>query len=94
MALWNVKALAMAVRLPPEDHEANCASFHDEIVIVGGRGRTLYQADLSGDLKAEVAMSSSVVYSLAHRQHPKMLCCGGSSSSSDDKDVSPTFPTF
>ena len=101
MALWNVKALAMAVRLPPEDHEANCASFHDEIVIVGGRGRTLYQADLSGDLKAEVAMSSSVVYSLAHRHHPNMLCCAGSSSNIDIcapnisyKDVSITFPTF
>ena len=51
--------------------------------MVGGRGRTLCLANFSGEVTAEVAVSSSVVYSIAHMEQPSILCVAGSSSSID-----------
>ena len=48
-------------------------SFHDEVVMVGGRGRTLCLANFSGEVTAEVAVSSSVVYSIAYMERPSIL---------------------
>ena len=53
---------------------------HDESVMVAGRGRTLNLSNLSGELKAEIDMSSSVIYSLVEKSNPNVMCCAGSSS--------------
>ena len=99
LALWHLKSLAVAATLPPANHEVKVVSFHDEVVMVGGRGRTLYQAKISGEVTAEVSVSSSVVYSIAHTLQPSILCVAGSSSNIDIcapsynyKDVTIQFP--
>ena len=51
--------------------------------MVGGRGRNLYQTNFSGEVTAEVAVSSSVVYSIVHMEQPSILCMTVSSSSVD-----------
>ena len=89
----------MAAPLPPTEQEVKSVSFHDEVVMVGGRGRTLFQANFSGEVTAEVAVSSSMVYSIAHMENPSILCVAGSSSNIDIcapsynyKDVTIRFP--
>jgi len=83
LALWHLKSLAVAAPLPPAEQEVKAVSFHDDVVMVGGRGRTLYQANYNGDVTAEVVVSSSVVYSIAHMLQPSILCVAGSSSNVD-----------
>jgi len=99
LALWHLKSLAVAATLPPADLEVKAVSFHDEVVMVGGRGRTLYQAKFSGEVTAEVSVSSSVIYSIAHTLEPSILCAAGNSSyidicapSYNYKDVTIQFP--
>ena len=99
LSLWHLKSLAVAAPLPPTDQEVKSVSFHDEVVMVGGRGRTLFQANFSGEVTAEVVVSSSVVYSIAHMEQPSILCVAGSSSNIDIcapsynyKDVTIRFP--
>jgi len=99
LALWHLKSLAVAAPLPPAELEVKAVSFHDDVVMVGGRGRTLYQANFNGDVTAEVVVSSSVVYSIAHTLKPSILCVAGSSSNIDIcapsynyKDVTIKFP--
>jgi len=99
LALWHLKSLAVAVPLPPEDKEVKTVSFHDETVMVGGRGRTLYQTNFSGEVTAEVSVSSGVVYTIAYLESPSILCATGSSSNIDIcapsfnyKDVTIRFP--
>jgi len=99
LALWHLKSLAVAAPLPPTEQEVKSVSFHDEVVMVGGRGRTLFQANFSGEVTAEVAVSSSMVYSIAHMESPSILCVAGSSSNIDIcapsynyKDVTIRFP--
>ena len=43
----------------------------------------LFQANFSGEVTAEVAVSSSMVYSIAHMEKPSILCVAGSSSNID-----------
>ena len=85
--------------MPPLEQEVKAVSFHDEVVMIGGRGRTLFQANFSGEITAEVSVSSSMIYSIAHSDNPSVLCVGGSSSYIDMcapnynyKDVTLTFP--
>jgi len=99
LSLWHLKSLAVAAPLPPVDQEVMAVSFHDEVVMVGCRGRTLYQANFSGEVTAEVVVSSSMVYSIAHMEQPRILCVAGSSSNIDIcapnynyKDVTISFP--
>jgi len=99
LALWHLKSLAVATPLPPLEQEVKAVSFHDEVVMIGGRGRTLFQANFSGEITAEVSVSSSMIYSIAHSDNPSVLCVGGSSSYIDMcapnynyKDVTLTFP--
>ena len=69
--------------LPPEDKEVKTVSFHDEKVMVGGRGRTLFQTNFSGEVTAEVSVSSGVVYTIAYLENPSILCAAESSSNID-----------
>ena len=80
-ALWHLKSLALATSLAPaSSSEVKVVMFHEDTVLVAGRGRKLYQATISGDMKAEVDMSSSVIYSLVKKTDPNVMCCAGSSS--------------
>ena len=80
-ALWHLKSLALATSLAPASgSEVKVVMFHEDTVLVAGRGRKLYQATISGDMKAEVDMSSSVIYSLVKKTDPNVMCCAGSSS--------------
>ena len=79
-ATWHLKSWTVATQLPAGDNEVKAIKFHDNNVMVAGRGRTLHQLSISGELKAEVEMSSSVIYSLEMREDPGVMCCAGSSS--------------
>jgi len=79
-AMWHLKSLTMASSLPWNNNEVKVVKFHDDTVMVAGRGRVLYQANISGELKAEVEMSSSVIYNVVMNQTPGVMCCAGSSS--------------
>ena len=79
-ATWHLKSWTIATPLPSGDNEVKVIKFHENNVMVAGRGRTLQQLSLSGEVKAEVEMSSSVIYSLEMRSEPGVLCCAGSSS--------------
>jgi len=79
-ALWHLKAMSMSSTLPCSNSEVKVVKIHDESVMVAGRGRTLNLSNLSGELKAEIEMSSSVIYSLVEKSNPNVMCCAGSSS--------------
>ena len=79
-ALWHLKAMSMSSTLPCSNSEVKVEKIHDESVMVAGRGRTLNLSNLSGELKAEIEMSSSVIYSLVEKSNPNVMCCAGSSS--------------
>ena len=53
-ALWHLKSLTMASSLPPSNNNelVKVVKFHDDTVMVAGTGRVLYQANISGELKA------------------------------------------
>lgn len=79
-AIWHLKSLAMASTVPFNDNPVNVVKFHDDNVFVAGRGRVLFQGNISGELKAEVEMSSSVIYDIVLKNDPNLMCCSGSSS--------------
>ena len=79
-ATWHLKSWTVATPLSFGDNEVKAINFHDNNVMVAGRGRTLHQFSITGDLKSEVEMSSSVIYSLEMRAEPGVMCCAGSSS--------------
>jgi len=79
-AIWHLKSLALATSLPCGDSEVKVVRFQEDTVMVAGRGRKLYQATISGELKSEVEMSSSVIYSIEQKRDPNLMCCAGSSS--------------
>ena len=79
-ATWHLKSWTVATPLSFGDNEVKAIKFHDNNVMVAGRGRTLHQFSITGDLKSEVEMSSSVIYSLEMREEPGVMCCAGSSS--------------
>jgi len=79
-AIWHLKSLALATSLPCGDSEVKVVRFQEDTVMVTGRGRKLYQATISGELKSEVEMSSSVIYSIEQKRDPNLMCCAGSSS--------------
>jgi THO complex subunit 6 len=100
LALWHLRTLAPAVTIPPVETEAKTASFHDDIIMCGGR-KVVYQANFSGEVKAEVGVSFSTTYSLAWQdtESHKVLCVAGSSSYIDIcapnfnyKDATISFP--
>lgn len=82
-AIWHLKSMAMATTVPFNDNTVNVVRFHDDNVFVAGRGRVLFQGNISGELKAEVEMSSSVIYDIAMKNDPNLMCCAGSSSMID-----------
>ena len=81
-AIWHLKSLSMATTVPFKDHPdpVNVVKFHEDNVFVAGRGRVLFQGNISGELKAEVEMSSSVIYDIVLKNEPNLMCCAGSSS--------------
>ena len=79
-ALWHLKSMSMSTTLPCNNNEVKVVMIHDDTVTVGGRGRILHQTSITGELKAEIAMSSSVIYSVANKSNPNIMCCTGSSS--------------
>ena len=79
-AIWHLKSLTMATALPCNNNEVKVVRFWDDNVFVGGRGRTLFQFNCSGDLKAEVEVTSSVIYDVVIQHNPNLMCCSGSSS--------------
>lgn len=101
LALWHLRTLAPAVTIPPIDTEAKTAAFHDDLLMCGGR-KVVFQVNLSGEVTAEVGVSSSTTYSLACQDspsHTKVLCVAGSSSYIDIctpnfnyKDATISFP--
>ena len=100
LGLWHLRTLSPSVTLPPVDVEARTVAFHDDIIICGGR-KVVYQTTLTGEVTAEVGLSSSTTYSLVSQDTPsfKLLCVSGSSSYIDIctpninyKDATISFP--
>ena len=81
--MWHLKSLAVAAPALPTEQEDKSVSFHDKVVMVGGRGITFFQANFSGDVTSEVAFSTSMVYIIAHMERPSILCMAGSSRNID-----------
>ena len=79
-ATWHLKSWTIATPLTSWEHEVKAIRFHDNNVMVAGQDRSLTQFSISGELKSEVEMSSSVIYSLELRDDPGVMCCAGSSS--------------
>jgi len=80
LALWHLRSLAPAALLPPDTAAVGFVGFNDDSVIIGGQCPVMYQANYSGEITAEVATTSSCLYSVAWQDNPRILTCAGSSS--------------
>lgn len=62
------------------DHGIHVSFFHDDCVVAGGATKHLYQLSYSGEIKVELPVSATTVYSAALRTSPnKLLAIAGSS---------------
>ena len=84
LALWHLRTLSPSVTLPPVEVEAKTVAIHDDTLICSGR-KVVYQTNFTGEVKAEVDVSSATIYSLAWQDHPSasLLAIAGSSRNID-----------
>jgi len=84
LALWHLRTLSPSVTLPPIEVEAKTVAIHDDTLICSGR-KVVYQTNFTGEVTAEVDVSSATIYSLAWQDHPSasLLAIAGSSRNID-----------
>lgn len=71
------------------DRGIHVSFFHDDCVVIGGTARHLYLTTYSGEVKVELPVSATTVYSAIMRTSPnKVLAIAGSSC---DIDLCTTF---
>ncbi|XP_045491802.1 THO complex subunit 6 [Colias croceus] len=89
LALWHLRSLDAVTTFDIPDHGIHVASFHDDCVVAGGTAKHLYQLSYSGEIRVELPVSSTTVYSAIMRSEPnKVLAIAGSS---PDIDLCSTF---
>jgi hypothetical protein len=71
-----------------QDHGIHVSYFHDDCIVAGGTAKHLYQLSYSGEVKVELPVSATTVYSAILRTNPKVLAIAGSS---PDIDLCTTF---
>ncbi|CAK1545131.1 unnamed protein product [Leptosia nina] len=89
LALWHLRSLDAVTVFDIPDHGIHIASFLDDCILAGGTAKHLYQLTYSGDIRVELPVSSTTVYSAIVRTNPnKVLAIAGSS---PDIDLCTTF---
>ncbi|KAI5641764.1 THO complex subunit 6 [Phthorimaea operculella] len=89
LALWHLRSLDAVTVFDIPDHGIHVSYFHDDCVVAGGAAKHLYQLYYSGEVKVELPVSSTTVYSAILRTSPnKALAIAGSS---PDIDLCTTF---
>ncbi|CAB3239143.1 unnamed protein product [Arctia plantaginis] len=80
LALWHLRSLDAVTVFDIPDHGIHVSFFHDDCVFAGGAAKHLYQLCYSGDVKVELPVSATTVYSAVLRTTPnKVLAIAGSS---------------
>ncbi|XP_026747651.1 THO complex subunit 6 [Trichoplusia ni] len=79
VALWHLRSLDAVTVFDIPDHGIHVSFFHDDCVIAGGAAKYLYQLTYSGEVKVELPVSATTVYSVLLSTNPKVLTIAGSS---------------
>ncbi|KAM3961251.1 THO complex subunit 6 [Aphomia sociella] len=80
LALWHLRSLDAVTVFDIPDHGIHVSFFHDDCVVAGGAAKHLYQLSYSGEVKVEMPVSATTVYSAILRTNPnKVLAIAGSS---------------
>lgn len=80
LSLWHLRSLDVVTAFDIPDHGIHVSFFYDDCVIAGGTAKHLYQLCYSGDVKVELPVSATTVYSAVLRTTPnKILAIAGSS---------------
>ncbi|XP_050678454.1 THO complex subunit 6 homolog [Leptidea sinapis] len=89
LALWHLRSLDAVTVFDLPDRGIHVSFFYDDCVVAGGTAKHLYQLSYSGDVRVELPVSSTTVYSAILRTSPnKVLSIAGSS---PDIDLCTTF---
>ncbi|KAL0842391.1 hypothetical protein ABMA28_014507 [Loxostege sticticalis] len=80
LALWHLRSLDAVTVFDIPDHGIHVSYFHDDCIVAGGTAKHLYQLNYSGEVKVELPVSATTVYSAVLRTSPnKVLAIAGSS---------------
>ncbi|KAF9422214.1 hypothetical protein HW555_002023 [Spodoptera exigua] len=79
LALWHLRSLDAVTVFDIPDHGIHVSFFHDDSVFAGGAAKHFYQLSYSGEVKVELPVSATTVYSAVLRTNPKVLAIAGSS---------------
>lgn len=83
LALWHIRSLDAVTVFDLPDHGIHVSYFHDDCVVAGGTAKHLYQLSYSGEIKVELPVSATTVFSAVLRTNPKVLAIAGSSTEID-----------
>ncbi|KAJ8722442.1 hypothetical protein PYW07_003622 [Mythimna separata] len=80
LALWHLRFLDAVTVFDLPDHGIHVSFFHDDCVFAAGAAKHLYQLNYSGEIKVELPVSATTVYSAVLKTTPnKILAIAGSS---------------
>lgn len=79
LALWHLRSLDPVTTFDLPDRGIHVAFFHDDCVFAGGATKHLYQLSYSGDIRVELPVSATTVYSAVLKTNPNVLAIAGSS---------------
>ncbi|CAG5051224.1 unnamed protein product [Parnassius apollo] len=80
LSLWHLRSLDAVTVFDIPDHGIHVSFFHDDCVVAGGAAKYLYQLSYSGEVKVELPVSATTVYSAILRTNPNnLLAIAGSS---------------
>lgn len=89
-ALWHLRTLSPSDPLPPFDAAIHEMKIVGDNIFIGGESKTMYRTNITGEVTAEIPLSSACLYSIVCQDSPvKILSCVGSSSKIDI--CSPSF---
>ncbi|XP_023935069.1 THO complex subunit 6 [Bicyclus anynana] len=80
LSLWHLRSLDVVTVFDIPDKGIHVSLFHDDCVFAGGVSKQLYQLSYAGDVRVELPVSATTVYSaLLATQPRKVLSIAGSS---------------
>lgn len=79
LALYHIRSLDAVTVFDLPDHGIHVSFFHDDCVFAAGASKHLYQLSYSGEVRVELPVSATTVYSAVLRADPKVLLVAGSS---------------
>ncbi|CAH0406302.1 unnamed protein product [Chilo suppressalis] len=79
LALWHLRSLDVTTVFDLPDHGIHVSYFHDDCVIASGAAKHLYQLSYSGEIRVELPVSATTVYSAVLKSNPNVLAIAGSS---------------